>query len=245
MSAHIKLVDHTPEQIIARYICESYALMAQIDILRRQMIGVQAETTYALSSQDIPVAERNSLFADFYWEAIDLPTEPIVTGFGYSSLSALLAQIKLPHVASGISCACGKALTVGSRSAHAEIHRKARKAEKRGYEPPRCSDCAQSESLAWQKEREQREADLRARVAALRSMPYAQYLRTPHWQATRAAALKRARYRCQLCGVNQWVTLDVHHSTYERRGHELPADLIVLCRTCHETHHDKLAEDRS
>jgi len=49
------------------------------------------------------------------------------------------------------------------------------------------------------------------------------------------AALKRAKYSCQLC--NSKDNLNVHHRTYERRGHELASDLIVLCKQCHKTFH--------
>lgn len=72
-------------------------------------------------------------------------------------------------------------------------------------------------------------------VRTLRTMPYADYLQTGHWQRTRAAALERAGHRCQLCNRPQH--LNVHHRTYERRGAERDDDLIVLCRGCHETFH--------
>lgn len=61
------------------------------------------------------------------------------------------------------------------------------------------------------------------------------YLRSEHWRETRAAALERAEHRCQVC--NSAKQLDVHHRTYERLGEERPADLTVLCRTCHDRHH--------
>lgn len=66
---------------------------------------------------------------------------------------------------------------------------------------------------------------------------YAAYLRTPHWAAMRAAALAYAERRCQLCYSSEAV--EVHHRTYERVGHERPADLTVLCAKCHERHHGR------
>jgi len=33
--------------------------------------------------------------------------------------------------------------------------------------------------------------------------------------------------------------LEVHHRTYERVGAERPADVIALCKACHEKHHDR------
>ena len=69
-----------------------------------------------------------------------------------------------------------------------------------------------------------------------RAMPYAAYLQSPHWQATRAAALRRAGYRCQQCGATG--RLDVHHRTYARLGREAAGDLVALCRECHEEIHE-------
>ncbi len=76
------------------------------------------------------------------------------------------------------------------------------------------------------------------RLAALRAMPYEEYLRTPEWRARRQEALKRAQYRCQLCNTNQ-SPLEVHHRTYERLGAEVPEDLFVLCYSCHQWYHRK------
>lgn len=68
-------------------------------------------------------------------------------------------------------------------------------------------------------------------VARYRAMPYAQYLQTPRWRATRNAALHRARYRCHRCTSGR--ELEVHHKDYTRKGAELDSDLEVLCRGCH------------
>lgn len=64
-------------------------------------------------------------------------------------------------------------------------------------------------------------------------MSYAEYLETPHWKATREAALARAGGRCALC-PRVGVPLEVHHRTYKHLGEELPEDLTVLCSFCHE-----------
>lgn len=69
-------------------------------------------------------------------------------------------------------------------------------------------------------------------------MPYKEYLQTDHWKQTRKKALKKAKYKCELCGSKE--NLNAHHKTYERKGNELPEDLIVLCEICHSTHHNKL-----
>ena len=74
------------------------------------------------------------------------------------------------------------------------------------------------------------------RLAELQAMPYDEYLLTPEWKQTRAAALVRADHRCAL-DPSHTGRLDVHHRFYERRGAELPSDLIVLCHPCHRLHH--------
>jgi 5-methylcytosine-specific restriction endonuclease McrA len=65
----------------------------------------------------------------------------------------------------------------------------------------------------------------------LHDMPYSQYLQSEHWQFTRRRALLRAGFQCQLCESGE--QLNVHHLTYERRGREKEADIIVLCYACH------------
>jgi len=76
-------------------------------------------------------------------------------------------------------------------------------------------------------------------IAALRRLPYRDYLRTAHWQRVRMIALERARHACGLCTATQH--LQVHHRSYARLGCEQAEDLIVLCRTCHQRHHGIVA----
>jgi 5-methylcytosine-specific restriction endonuclease McrA len=81
------------------------------------------------------------------------------------------------------------------------------------------------------------------RLAALRSMPYADYLETPEWWLVRECALDAAGFRCEVCNTD--ADLNVHHRTYRRRGEELLEDVTVLCRGCHQRFHDasELASD--
>jgi len=75
-----------------------------------------------------------------------------------------------------------------------------------------------------------------ARIAELRTMPFAEYRVQREWQVRRVQALTRARYRCQMCSRHD-ATLDVHHRSYEHYGNERPEDLVVLCRSCHQKFH--------
>jgi 5-methylcytosine-specific restriction endonuclease McrA len=74
------------------------------------------------------------------------------------------------------------------------------------------------------------------RLTELRSMPYREYLRSPEWRRTRAAALHRAGSQCSFDATHPG-PLHVHHRTYERLGSELAADLLVVCEECHRVHH--------
>jgi len=82
------------------------------------------------------------------------------------------------------------------------------------------------------------------RVAELRAMPYADYLKTPEWHQRRAVALKVFAYRCQLCNSSE--SLQVHHRAYDRLGQEHWIDLVVLCDACHTLFHThrRLCRDR-
>ena len=79
-----------------------------------------------------------------------------------------------------------------------------------------------------------------ARLSELKSMDYKLYLQTEEWQRTRLDAIERAHGMCEKCGSAD--NLQVHHKTYERRGEELPEDLIVLCEQCHKKEHGLLPE---
>lgn len=103
----------------------------------------------------------------------------------------------------------------------------------------RCESCLLDllSRIARDQEDRQRAAKDEDRIREeLRSMPYAEYLKTDHWQAIRKEALRRAGYRCAVCNA-QNETLDAHHRTYVNRGSERSGDVIALCRTCHGRFH--------
>lgn len=70
----------------------------------------------------------------------------------------------------------------------------------------------------------------------LNQMPYDEYLKTAFWQTVRSNSLKRADYKCQLCGRRD-LPLHVHHNDYRRRGFERAEDLFVLCEIHHKDFH--------
>ncbi len=64
---------------------------------------------------------------------------------------------------------------------------------------------------------------------------YKTYIRSSAWKKKAEAEKARAGYRCQGCNKSRTeVQLEAHHRTYERLGNELPGDITVLCRDCHQ-----------
>lgn len=164
-----------------------------------------------------------------YWYYFDIKPTWLAEVLGVTPGVALTAIVG--GFDSGIPCGtCGDSMIATSRTNLAEMERAARRGR-----IVKCVRCIRAmhdpaRTAAWIKERDRRLADLR-------TMPYADYLRTPEWQDARRAALKRAAFACQLCNASG-IELNVHHRTYERRGNEYARDLIVLCRPCHARFHE-------
>lgn len=164
-----------------------------------------------------------------YWFMPEVNARSLAAATGAPTLHAFLQG--LPQLLVDLECSsCGLKIAVKSRT---DALTKATHASTGS--PVRCDRC-------WHVELRFREDELRSarmaqeqRLALLRALPYAEYLRTPEWLARRRQAVQRARFRCNVC--NSGGRLDVHHRTYERRGDERPSDLVVLCHDCHEMFH--------
>jgi hypothetical protein len=71
-------------------------------------------------------------------------------------------------------------------------------------------------------------------------MDYNKYIKSQEWRTKAEEAKARAGNRCQVCNRSRAeVQLDAHHRTYKRLGKELPEDITVLCRECHQLYEDK------
>lgn len=71
-----------------------------------------------------------------------------------------------------------------------------------------------------------------------RGFTYESYLASPEWNELRKETLRRADYSCERCHARN-ISLDVHHLTYTRFGHESLDDLASICRNCHDIIHEK------
>lgn len=71
---------------------------------------------------------------------------------------------------------------------------------------------------------------------------YDLYLNSKHWKHTSLKAIKRADYKCQICGTRKY-TLNVHHNCYYDNNSnnilywERKTDLICVCTRCHKIIH--------
>lgn len=79
-----------------------------------------------------------------------------------------------------------------------------------------------------------------------KSVRYREYIQSTAWRKKAEEAKARAGNRCQICNKSRAeVQLEAHHRTYERLGNELPEDITVLCRDCHQLYEDKKQTDLS
>jgi 5-methylcytosine-specific restriction endonuclease McrA len=66
---------------------------------------------------------------------------------------------------------------------------------------------------------------------------YDDYLKTKHWKRIKYKTMKRADYKCQVCGTRKY-SLEVHHNNYDNNLFwEKKSDLICVCAKCHRTIH--------
>lgn len=61
---------------------------------------------------------------------------------------------------------------------------------------------------------------------------YIQHLRSPQWRYFKTRIIAIRGHQCERCGQN-FGTLELHHKSYRRFGHEQPEDVELLCKWCH------------
>jgi len=68
---------------------------------------------------------------------------------------------------------------------------------------------------------------------SVNNVQYRQYLKSAKWSNIRSDMLRYAKHQCQKCGAKNCI-LQVHHIDYENLYDEMPEDLEVLCKSCHQ-----------
>jgi hypothetical protein len=83
--------------------------------------------------------------------------------------------------------------------------------------------------------------DKKARVLGFYS--YQDYLNnSPHWHIFR---MTRIGKRCWCCGEWNRYYLVLHHVSYENLGEERDADVLTLCKWCHEHCHELIYRNKA
>lgn len=67
---------------------------------------------------------------------------------------------------------------------------------------------------------------------------YEKHLKSAQWKNTRRDLFRLRGEKCEVCG-RRAANLEIHHLTYERLGKELPSDLKIVCKKCHEDEDQK------
>lgn len=80
-------------------------------------------------------------------------------------------------------------------------------------------------------------AERLARIVDLKEMPYDDFLQTSEWKDRAEQAKTTYGGRCALSDSHP--AEHAHHRTYERRGRELPSDIVPLCADCHRKFHNR------
>lgn len=73
-------------------------------------------------------------------------------------------------------------------------------------------------------------------------MKYQDYIDSERWRSRRNRFLAEHGRACRMCGATK--KIHVHHLTYERIGHELDDDLMVLCPNHHRDVHKYIRKHR-
>ncbi|MFH1075760.1 MAG: HNH endonuclease [Pseudomonadota bacterium] len=165
-----------------------------------------------------------------YWEFPEIKTATLAEKLGIKGFFSAKKHVEPYQLF--ICNKCEYAITASTKSKRTEIKRLHREGN---LSCPNCAKENREERTVaieriW-KEREER-------FKALKTMPYAEYLQSPEWQARRIAHLKSSKFSCQVCNKKD-TPLNVHHRTYENKGNERWGDLITLCQDCHKTFHGK------
>lgn len=63
------------------------------------------------------------------------------------------------------------------------------------------------------------------------SAEYTAYMQSGKWHNRKRHLFQKRGYKCEMCGGGG--PFDIHHKNYDRLGHELDDDLLIVCRDCH------------
>lgn len=205
-------------------------MQKKINLLRNKSYDIIKYHTINLNKE-----EKAKLISYLYWNFSDISPKKLAEEIFNIKTHEL--RLFITPVVSNIKCIkCTKSLVANSRNQLNEYLRRGKQIKDYIYKECFNEDCNQR-AIKNQKQVQ----DIADGIEYLRHLPYLIYLESAHWKHIRKIMLRRANYRCQLC--NNKDILNVHHRTYKNKGNENYADLIVLCKSCHRTYHQKNKEN--
>ena len=75
----------------------------------------------------------------------------------------------------------------------------------------------------------------------MQTQEYKDYLRSAEWKQKKQERMEIDGFRCVMCGrpLNKIKSIQEHHITYARLGHEnVMTDICTLCGSCHQKIHN-------
>lgn len=233
---HVENKDLVSTETIKGKLKQINEIDSEIKRLKELRKSTKDEINDLVLSVDAFDADLEAFVFDAYWNMKDIRVSPLRALIGQRTGDDKNWQRIIAGVAMVLCSKCGQEFQKKYTS------RTQYQSDTKSSYARKCKSCEEKEKLENQRQWQARQQEMQGRIIELRDSPYAEYLQTDHWQETRKRALKRARFKCQLCSRNG--TLHVHHRTYENLGDESNADLIVLCESCHGKFHDKITEEK-
>jgi hypothetical protein len=73
-----------------------------------------------------------------------------------------------------------------------------------------------------------------------------EYMKSKRWKTLKLLKYYEVKERCEMCNTKAEPNdLELHHNTYVSLTNEPLSHLNLLCRSCHQSIHDKYGYDRS
>lgn len=198
---------------------------SEVEFLQEAINGMvkQIADTFSASEQRIAIIRY------LYWGVPDIKVPAIAEAFFQKRNNHRVREIAGVSDYS-IPCKfCGQAIYISSRN-QLEL------AKTKQYTCDSCEeDRRKASSHHWEMERVKQEQ----RRAEILAMPYSEYRDSPEWDKQRHYYyyFRNSIGACHICLADD--ELEVYHRNDDHRGHEKPADLIVLCPQCYIEMRDK------
>lgn len=237
-------------------------LMATIDdVLAMARTQVFTRLTDLMNEfgKEFSESEKKKLTNRLYWEVDDIKANTILEAFGYRS-NHEVGKVAGSYVTDFECNECGNNIEITNIIQLKRLKSRGGNAfdwyhHKGTIAIPLCKTCAgkieakqrkesnkawveqqkkwEEENRIWEENWRKEEQEKLSRQVELKTMPYAEYLQSDHWQKRKNKHLKSIKRKCQVCDKRQDM-LHISHKNSERLGEELFSDLLALCLKRHD-----------